>query len=284
MATYSLLNKFTSYRSKSTSEISVKYDPRLNDSIMQIHQSFDLLIEDIDHCIQKLRKIYDDLFYKMNSQKLQNEQDLIKTISSQLGTSQKCLLTLNKLLISVTQDNQNMSANEATMINNLHQSLLQKYSQRVKNMNAVLQIKAKSEEIDHEDQIIMTKMDSLHSSLTDDPGTLMQSLEPSAIADFDFDMKRLEERNHQIHQIAKDVTQLNQMFVDLNEMVSQQGDGIDQVESNIEQTKENVERGTAEIVTAEYYQKSVSSLKNKILLTFGGIIATIGISYGIKQR
>ncbi len=261
-----------------------KYDQRLQDSIVQIHQSFDLMIEDVDNCIQKLAKIYNDLFYKMNSKKLKEEQDLMKTITSQLAASQKCLATLKGLLTS--DANQNMPKTEATMIRNLHQGLLQKYSQRVKKMNELLRIKAKHDESDDLDGLVMTKIDSQNSSqqssLTES-GTLMQSLAPSQMADFDADAQKLNERNVQIMQIAKEVTQLNQMFVDLNDMVCVQGTVLDRVEYNIEQARDKVEKGTEEIKSAENYQSRAASLRNKVLMTLGGIVATIGISYGIKK-
>jgi hypothetical protein len=261
-----------------------KYDQRLQDSIIQIHQSFDLMIEDVDNCTQKLSKIYSDLFYKMNSKKLKDEQNLMKTITSQLEASQKCVGTLKNLLTS--DANHNMPRTEATIIRNLHQSLLQKYSLRVKKMNELLKIKAKHDESEMDDQIVMTKIDSQsssqQSSLTES-GTLMQSLAPGQMADFDTDTQKLNERSAQIVQIAKEVTQLNQMFVDLNDMVCVQGTVLDRVEYNIEHAKEHVEKGAEEIKSAENYQSRASSLRNKLMLTLGGIIATIGISYGIKK-
>jgi len=94
------------------------------------------------------------------------------------------------------------------------------------------------------------------------------------------------DRDQDITQIAKTVSEVNEIFRDLSELVSTQGEMIDSIESNIETSVVRTNEGVVEITKASKYQKSS---RNKlcclalIILVIVGVLFVIIWFFGIKK-
>lgn len=97
------------------------------------------------------------------------------------------------------------------------------------------------------------------------------------------DEKMIIERGEDIEQIAKDIKELHEAFVEFNEYVNSQGETINLIENNVNNTDQNISIANTELHSAENYQKS--TLRKKLILTTLGLTAInvpIGLIFGAK--
>lgn len=62
-------------------------------------------------------------------------------------------------------------------------------------------------------------------------------------------------------QLAKDVTEVSDLFANMSIMVYTQGDNIDNIEHNIMNINENIEQANMELIKANKYQKKKRKIK-----------------------
>lgn len=88
----------------------------------------------------------------------------------------------------------------------------------------------------------------------------------------------LEQRNREVAEIAKSITQLADIFKDLQTMVIDQGTILDSIEYNVEQTSKEVAEAVKELHIATQYQRSTGRrawIFLLLLIIFGLVIVLI---------
>ncbi|KLO14297.1 t-SNARE, partial [Schizopora paradoxa] len=87
----------------------------------------------------------------------------------------------------------------------------------------------------------------------------------------------LQQRDREVTEIARSITQLAELFRDLSAMVISQGSLLDSIEYNIDQTAVNMEEAVRDLDVAEKYQKNTGRRKCifLLLLIIFGLIVTL---------
>jgi len=87
----------------------------------------------------------------------------------------------------------------------------------------------------------------------------------------------IQQRDREVTEIARSITQLAELFRDLSAMVISQGSLLDSIEYNIEQTAVNMEEAVRELDVAQKYQKNTGRRKCifLLLLIIFGLIVTL---------
>lgn len=83
------------------------------------------------------------------------------------------------------------------------------------------------------------------------------------------------QRDQDIKQIVKSITELASIFKDLNSLVIEQGTILDSIEYNIETVSHNVDEGVKELGQASTIQKSYRRKLIMLLLCIGILILIV---------
>ncbi|XP_034058117.1 syntaxin-12-like isoform X2 [Gymnodraco acuticeps] len=87
----------------------------------------------------------------------------------------------------------------------------------------------------------------------EDWGQMTTQTEEAPITEEDLEL--IKDRETNIRQLESDILDVNQIFKDLAVMIHDQGEMIDSIEANVENAEVHVERGTEQLQRAAYYQQ-----------------------------
>ena len=94
----------------------------------------------------------------------------------------------------------------------------------------------------------------------------------------------LEEREHEINNLARGVQELSDLFTDVSLLVSDQEVQIDNIESNIQTTFSHIDKANIQLVKAKKYQKKKRNCYIKIFGIFFVIIIIIIIIIFVNNK
>lgn len=97
----------------------------------------------------------------------------------------------------------------------------------------------------------------------------------------DVDLNLMKERETAIHQLEKDIMDVNQIFKDLGMLVHEQGEVLDSIEANVEHAEIHVSEGTQQLSKARDYQSKARRKKCCLIVVLLVILAVIGIIIAI---
>ena len=84
--------------------------------------------------------------------------------------------------------------------------------------------------------------------------------------EFAYQQNLIEQRDQEISNIERGITELNEIFKDLGNVVQQQGVLVDNIEANIYTTSDNTQMASNELRKAMRYQKSTSRWRVYLLV------------------
>ena len=98
--------------------------------------------------------------------------------------------------------------------------------------------------------------------------------------------EELDQRAEEIHQLAKDVQDVHQIFSDLSTLVQTQTPEIESIDFNVTQANENTKQGVKDLIKAESYQRA-NPLAKFLTITTSTVIGTAiggpaGLIIGLK--
>ena len=216
---------------------------------------FILLVEELQACQQK------KVFVKFNDDETKILSKKIKKLSYQLSQELKSIEKKINLYIN----SEFLDFNDDLMFQikeNISQFLLTElnsFSKKFKLNQEIYSQKCK-ELISDEDEYEMNDISTSNTELDDgnikkDDQNFLMTKEPDLI---------LQNRDNELNEIIRGVTNLKQMFKDLQIIVVEQGTILDRIDYNIEVGYDNVSKGKKKIVQANDKHKS-SCFRNVIL-------------------
>ena len=97
------------------------------------------------------------------------------------------------------------------------------------------------------------------------------------VHDAETTLRDLEERNKDILNLEKSVTQVNQLFKDMNLLVSTQGETLQTIEQAVEDTEAHVEGGKVQLKKANEFRKRARRKKFCICGILIAVVVVIGV-------
>ncbi|CAH1779246.1 unnamed protein product [Owenia fusiformis] len=103
------------------------------------------------------------------------------------------------------------------------------------------------------------------------------------LQEVDDNTQLIQQREQEINNVVKSITELNDIFRDMASMIVDQGTILDRIDYNIESTATTVEKGLQQLQKAEKYQKKNRKMLVIVVLAVVIIVMLI-ILIGVKSR
>jgi hypothetical protein len=240
--------------------------------------------------LKKLERMMSDFYVitfdddEDDNKKLQDINNMSKTLTNQLNMAKNSLLAANS--VPITVKNQNEISIRKNIINNLvkqvddcnkdfkrkHKVFISNYQSMVRSTNddfwnpekvvssekvfkntnrnvGKTSIGNKSSKIKSEQIPLIDDLDRSNIEIDDYSAALVEVKEVELMSE------RINQRDLEITKLAESVEAVSQLFLDLHLLTLEQGAVIDNIEANIDQTAYNVESGVGEIKEASKLQK-----------------------------
>lgn len=233
------------------------------ESYRPVLRDFNTLIQTCSSNIQKItqntaqiKSIVSQLGTSQDSSQLQDRLQQIQHYTNQLAKeTNKHLKELGSIPLPISPSEQRQQKIQRDRLMNDFSAALNNFqavqrSAAEKEKESVARARAGSR-LSAEDTSRDERLVSFDNQ--EDWGQMTTQTEEAPITEEDLEL--IKDRETNIRQLESDILDVNQIFKDLAVMIHDQGEMIDSIEANVENAEVHVERGTEQLQRAVYYQQ-----------------------------